>query len=67
MPAVRWTDEEILAMNVEKIQLSHPGLCFVVPETEEDYRQKFPGLPPDMYPLLATKLGPSPVEETRHE
>ena len=63
MPAIRWSDEDILAMSLEKIQLENEGLRYVVPESVEDYMQKFPGLPPDMYPLLVDpNLGPRPME-----
>jgi len=53
MPAARYSAADVLAMNLEKIQLEHDGLYYIVPESIEDYQHKFPGLPPDVYPLLA--------------
>ena len=62
MPATHYSAADILAMNLEKIQLEHDGLYFIVPGSVEDYMYKFPGLPPDIYPLLAHPKLPHPSE-----
>ena len=48
--------------DLDKVQFENEGLRFVIPNSAHDYYIKFPGFPPEFYPVLET-CGTSPSQQ----